>query len=244
MFDHSLWDRVLHEHVDTRGRVDYGAIATSAPFREYLWRLSRTDAAGLRDDRERLAFWINAYNALTIQAVLQTLPQDVALWAEYSVQDVKLDGLSLWKGIIFDVGGSRRTLDAIEHDILREEDGLRDPRIHVVLVCAAKGCPPLWNRAYTGEHIKKQLEAAMRRFVGDPRQCTIDAALGVIRISRVIEWYQGDFTALSFSPHAPSVAAFMALHVDDSALAEALKSRTWRFEYMDYDWKLNLRRER
>ncbi|MFQ5502164.1 MAG: DUF547 domain-containing protein, partial [Phycisphaerae bacterium] len=242
VFDHGLWDGVVRKHVDEQGRVDYAAIARSVEFREYLWRLSKTDAAGLRDDRQRLAFWINAYNALTIQSVLQTLPQDAALWPEYSVQDVKIEGLSLWKGIEFDVGGGRRTLDAIEHEILRKQDGLRDPRIHVALVCAARGCPSLWNRAYTGERIKKQLAEAMRRFVNDKRQCTIDLVHGVIRTSKVIKWYGGDFTAPSFSPHASSVPAFMALRVDDSALAEALKSRHWRFEYLDYDWKLNLRR--
>jgi len=242
VFDHGLWDGVVRKHVDEHGGVDYAAISRSVGFREYLWRLSKTDAAGLRDDRQRLAFWINAYNALTIQAVLQTLPQDAALWPEYSVQDVKIEGLSLWKGIVFDVGGGRRTLDAIEHDILRKQDGLRDPRIHVALVCGANGCPPLWNRAYTGENIKKQLSETIRRFVNDKRQCTIDLVHGVIRISKVIEWYGGDFTALSFSPHAPSIPAFLALYVNDPVLAKALKLREWRFEYMDYDWKLNLRR--
>lgn len=242
IFDHGLWDRVLRAHVDEAGNVDYAGIARSEAFREYLWRLSRTDAAGLANDRERLAFWINAYNALTIRAVLDTLPQDRDRWAEYSVQDVRVGGKSLWKGPVFDVGGGRRTLDAIEHDILRRQDGLRDPRIHVALVCAARGCPPLWNRAYTGAAIQEQLAAAMRRFVNNERQCAIDPARGLIRISRVFDWYRDDFSSPAFSPRAESVPAFLAMSVDDPALAAALQSRAWRFEYVEYDWKLNLRR--
>ena len=239
-FDHSLWDRVLRKYVDDRGGVDYAGIGESAPFREYLYRLSKTDAAELGDDHQRLAFWINAYNALTIHAVLETLPKDRAAWPAYSIRDQKIDGKDIWNGMVFSVGEGRWTLNQIEHEILRKRDGLRDPRIHVALVCGARGCPPLWNRAYTGKAIDDQLAEAVRRFITNPRQCLIDPKKELIRISKVFEWYAADFTNPKFSPHAESIPAFLALWTKDPALTKALKSRTWRMEYFDYDWKLNL----
>ena len=241
-FDHGLWDRVLRKYVDDRGGVDYAGIGESASFREYLYRLSKTDAAALRDDHQRLAFWINAYNALTIHAVLKTLPKDHAAWPAYSIRDQRIDGKDIWDGMAFAVGGGRWTLNQIEHEIIRKRDGLRDPRIHVALVCGARGCPPLWNRAYTGKAIDGQLAEAMRRFMGNPRQCSIDPKKGSIRISKVFEWYAADFTNPEFSPHAESIPSFLALWARDSGLAKTLNSRSWRMEYFDYDWKLNLQR--
>ena len=241
-FDHGSWNEVLGKFVDDRGLVNYAGIAESAAFREYLKRLADFNAAALKDDGVRLAFWINAYNALTIRAVLRTLGGDRAKWSEYSILDQKIDGQSLWKGMSFDVGGGRWTLDAIEHEILRKRDGLRDPRIHVALVCAAGSCPPLWNRAYLGREVKEQLAAAMRRFVSDPRQCAIDGKKRTIRISRVFDWYAADFTDPRFSPRAESIPAFLARSVDDAALARSLRTGDWRVEYFEYNWKLNLQR--
>ena len=239
-FDHGLWDDVVSTFVNNQGLVNYDGIATSGAFHEYLYRLAKTDAAGLADDRQRLAFWINAYNALTLWAVLDTLPQDRTKWPEYSIKDQRIGGDNLWEGLRFTLGGGTWSLDEIEHEILRKQDGLRDPRIHVALVCGARGCPPLWNRAYTGEAIKVELDAAVRRFVSNPSQCSIDARTGVIRISKVFDWYGGDFRDSRFSPRADSIPAFLSAYVKDAALAKALRSQEWEMEYFDYDWKLNL----
>jgi len=137
-FDHSLWDAILQKCVNEGGRVNYAEIKASEAFPKYLAKLKATNASDLVDDQDRLAFWINAYNALTIQGVLQTLPADESQWPDYRITDQKVHGKSLWKGMRFDVGGGERTLDGIEHGILRKQDGLRDPRIHVALVCAAR----------------------------------------------------------------------------------------------------------
>ncbi|MCG8403918.1 MAG: DUF547 domain-containing protein [Phycisphaerales bacterium] len=239
-FDHRLWDQALRKFVDAEGLVDYASFSKSKAFQNYLERLSKADAAGLENDKERLAFWINAYNALTIQGVLKTLPQDQKAWREYSIKDQKVNGQTLWKGMKFKVGGGRWSLDEIEHEIIRKQDGLRDPRIHVALVCAARGCPPLWNRAYTGKEVDEQLASAMRRFVKNRKNCLIDRDKRVIRISKVFEWYRKDFTDPGFSPRAESVAAFLAMSVDDPALSRTLRTYDWRLKYFDYDWKLNL----
>ncbi len=241
-FDHSHWDAVLTQHVDDHGRVNYSGIRDSRLFREYLANLEATPADQLIDDRDRLAFWINAYNALTIQAVLATLPADRSQWPDYRITEQKAKGKSIWKGMPFNVGGGRWTLDEIEHSILRKQDGLRDPRIHVALVCAARGCPPLWNRAYTGDQIDDQLVATMNRFVSNPRQCLIDLKRRSIRISKVFEWYGADFVDGKFMPHAASIPEFLASYVTDNAVAQALLASRWKVTYFDYDWKLNTQR--
>jgi Protein of unknown function, DUF547 len=241
-FDHSMWDAVLRKSVDDGGLVDYSGIKASRAFRDYLASLSAASADALIDDRDRLAFWINAYNALTIQAVLQTLPPDRSAWPDYRITEQKVGGKSLWKGIRFDVGGGRWTLDEIEHNILRKKDGLRDPRIHVALVCAARGCPPLWNRAFTGDKIDDQLAAAMKRFVSTPKQCAIDVDRRAIRISKVFEWYGSDFLDNKFTPHAASIPKFLAAYVVDEPVAKALLEGTWDVTYVEYDWKLNIQR--
>ncbi len=240
-FDHGLWDAVVRRTVDDRGRVRYAEIGSDARYREYLYRLAHTDAGGLADDHERLAFWINAYNALTIKAVLLTLPADRAAWPRYSIKDQAVGGRSLWKGMVFQVGGAKWTLDGIEHQILRKQDGLRDPRIHVAIVCAARGCPRLWNRAYEPAKIDEQLATAVRRYTSDPRQCRIDVAGRTLQLSKIFDWYGGDFVDSSFSPNAPSVPAFLARYAgDDAKRTRALSQGKWDIDYFDYDWKLNL----
>lgn len=241
-FDHALWNTALARHVDDKGNVDYAGIGRDRSFDEYLHRLANTDAARLADDRQRLAFWINAYNALTLRAVLDTLPADRSKWEDYSIKDQRIRGRSIWKAMEFSVGGARHTLDGIEHNVLRKQDGLRDPRIHVALVCAARGCPHLWNRAYDATAIDEQLTDAMRRFVQDPRQCTIDRASRTVIISKVFKWYASDFTDPRFRPHARTVPAFLGKYVPDADLSKALSAGTWTLEYHDYDWRLNLKR--
>ncbi len=239
-FDHGLWDRALQAHVDDRGRVAYEAMKRNAAFEQYLFRLSRTDADGLATDAERLAFWINAYNALTIQGVLDTLPDSPESWPDYRISEVRIGDRTLWKGVRFRVGGGEFTLDEIEHEILRKRDGLRDPRIHVALVCAARGCPPLWNRAFTAAAIDQQLTAAMRRFVADRNQMAVDVSDRVIRISRIFDWYGADFTNPAFMPHAESIPHFLANYCEEAAIAESLRKGDWRLEFNEYDWRLNI----
>jgi len=241
-FDHGLWGRVLGDHVDDEGLVDYAGIRRSDAFREYLYRLAQTDATGLRNDDERLAFWINAYNALTIKAVLDTLPQDQTAWPEYSIQDQRVGGRSIWKGISFKVGGRMLTLDEVEHSVLRKQEGLRDPRMHLALVCAARGCPALRNQAYTGEQVKRQLRSAVDRFLRDKTRCRIDAEAAVVHLSKVFEWYAEDFTDPSFSPHADSVVLFLAMSARNGDLARTLRGVDFEIQYLEYDWKLNVQR--
>ncbi len=239
-FDHKLWDAVLREHVNEKGRVDYAAVQKDEQFDRYLEQLEAVDVKQLKNADERLAFWINAYNALTIRAVLDTLPADQSKWAEYRIIDQKVNGTSIWKGRKFDIGGEQHTLDDIEHNVIRKRDGLRDPRIHVALVCAAKGCPYLWNRAFSGAEVREQLAAAMRRFAANDKQVKIEKSSKTITISKIFEWYGTDFANPKFFPHGKSIPIFLAEYVSDQSTVAALRRGKWTIGYFEYDWHLNI----
>lgn len=243
-FDHGLWDAVLQQHVTEQGLVDYGAIRGDDRFSEYLYRLANTDAAGLSDDSQRLAFWINAYNALTIKAVLETLPDDRSKWSEYSIKDQTVGDKNIWTGLRFRVGGGTWTLDQIEHDILGGKGVHRDPRTHLVIVCAARGCPRLWNRAYDPKNIDDQLSGAVQRFVHDPNQFQIDESNRTLKLNKVFKWYGNDFSSPESAPNAPTVPAFLGKYIPDPPLTRSMTQDVWKLEYSDYDWKLNIAPER
>lgn len=253
---------MLAAHVDDAGLVDYSAMAGDTRFREYLYRLAHTDPTGVGDGRARLAFWINAYNALVVQGVVATLPADRKAWYDYTVLSVEVAGIDargkgFFEGLRFVVGGRRYSLDEIEHAVLLQRpermgaDGAwyrsvgpspPDVRIHFALVCAARGCPKLRREAYGARRIDEQLAAAVTRFVRDADRVRFDRRAHTMRVSELLAWYGDDLTNRRYSGHAGSVAAFLARYVDDPALARSLGTEVWRTEYLPYDWSLNVRR--
>ena len=254
---HAMWSAVLSDRVDEVGLVDYAALRGDRRYREYLHRLAHTDPGGLANDNHKLAFWINAYNALAIQGVLETLPVDTQKWPTYSVLAVRIDGEDFFKGLRFVVAGRRYGLDEIEKAILlrapawfdkdpagygRLGPRTPDPRVHFALVCCAKGCPPLQRRAYRGGEIDRQLAEAARKFAADPARCRFDVGRKVLSVSQLLQWYAEDLTSERFAPHAESVAKFLARYVADPKVAASLGNDRWRIEYLPYDWTLNLRR--
>lgn len=261
-FGHDLWNQVLGDHVNQAGLVDYAAIKADERFWEYVHRLGDTDPRGFPTSDARLAFWINAYNALVIQGVLETLPDDRSRWPGYRVIDVDLPevdepGKEFFVGLRFAVGEHRYTLEEIEKAVLlqrwsgapKESEHYAavgtanvDPRIHFALVCAAKGCPKLRSAAYESSRVQTQLDDAVRDFARDRKQVTFDLERRRMRGSKLLEWYGGDLTNARYKPHAESVAAFLARYVDDGGLARSLTVDHWETSFIEYDWRLNLRR--
>jgi hypothetical protein len=142
-----------------------------------------------------------------------------------SIREIGGPDKSPWQRIVVRVVGRELSLDAIEHEIVRPRFG--DPRVHFALNCAARGCPPLRAEAYTGERLQVQLDAATRAALNDPQfvdasQCGSEA--GVLRLSRIFEWYADDFGELR---------AFLDRYRAEPIAAEC------SIEYMDYDWALN-----
>jgi len=261
-FRHDLWGQVLTAHVDDEGLVDYAALGESGEFQEYLHRLANTDPAAVGGSRDRLAFWINAYNALALLGVLESLPPERSAWDAFTVLQVTVPGVEergkgFFQGLRFQVGGRRLTLDEIEKAVIFQVPEwvagdqayyrsagpeVPDPRVHFALVCAARGCVKLHREAYEGARLDGQLAEAVRQFTRDSARARFDATTRTMHLSRLLEWYRDDLTDPRFSPHGRTVAEFLSRYVDDGALARALSSGSWRAVYVDYDWRLNLRR--
>jgi len=228
--DLDAYARVLEAHTrevsDAAGvRVDYPAIARSSEWRSVVKSLATSDPAVLRSREERLAFWINAYNVLAIDLVARNLPLE-------SIRDIGSLLRPVWKREAGQIGARAYTLDEIEHEILRP---LGDPRIHAAIVCASVSCPALARAPYRAASLDAQLDAALERFLADPRKgAHFDAASGVLRLSSIFSWFADDFASrggvLRFlTPHLPApMRRRLADHAGEVELA-----------YFDYDWSLN-----
>jgi hypothetical protein len=224
-FDHGRFDRALAAHV-TDGRVDYAAFAASREFTAYLGMLSSFDPSRLERD-ERLAFWINAYNAFTIELINRNEERR-------SIRKISRP----WSTRFIRIGGRTLSLDDIEHEIVRKE--FREPRIHFALVCAAKGCPPLRSEAYTGPMLERQLDDQTVTFLTrTPGKNWVDVATGTVWLSPIFKFrdYEKDFGG-----SREAIGRFVAGYFRRAGLraeAEVLERGRFALKYTDYDWSLN-----
>ncbi len=228
--DHSAFDRLLRDNV-RNGLVDYDAFGKSEAFRAYLASLAQVDVAAL-DTAERLAFWINVYNAFTIRLINVHEERD-------SIRNIKKTALAIkghgpWRERLVKAGGRQLHLDNVEHDIIRKD--FKEPRIHFALVCAALSCPPLRAEAYSGAALDRQLDDQAQEFMlRSPAKNRIDVARGIAHFSPIMaSYYRGDFGG-SDAAIARTLAAYYPLGPERSLL----ESGKARIEATDYDWTLN-----
>lgn len=223
--DHSALDRLLVAHVQG-GLVDYAGLGQeTASLDAYLESLARADLAGASRE-ELLAFYINAYNACTLRMILRHYP------GIRSIRDIEDDyGYHQWKTREWVLAGQTLSLDDMEHEILRKQ--LEEPRIHFAIVCASKGCPPLWEHAYSAENIAAELDMAAGRFLASPQGMAVDRGGNELRVSRIFDWFKEDFTR-----HG-TLLEFIGLYVDDATRAWIFSGDLPDVEYLDYDWSLN-----
>ncbi len=245
-FTHTDFDRVLARFVDTEGRVDYTALAAdSADLDRYYARLAEAspDRSPERfpDEDARLAYWINAYNAAAIKAVLTHYP--IA-----SVRDVRppralfflprLSGFFLFQRII--LGGKGMSLYALENQIIRKR--FADPRIHFALNCASASCPTLPRRAFSAAGLDEELAREARDFVAQERNVHIDPGSGIISLSSIFKWYEGDF--LSWQKHEKpgeeaTLLAYISPLLPPDRAAVLRTCSECRVDFIPYDWQLN-----
>ena len=176
--DHSSLQSVLSTHVDAAGNVDYAAVQATGALDEYLTALETAAEPGGRADK--MAFWINAYNALTVDLIADNFPLS-------SIKE--LDGGDPWESRRFTVAGQLVTLNHIEHMILRP---MGDARIHAAVNCASRGCPPLPRVAFTGARLDEQLNAVSTAWI-QSNGITVDVEHGMVSLSKIFEWYGDDF---------------------------------------------------
>jgi len=242
-FDHShaAWDALLKRHVvvapnGVSSRADYaGFRADRAALQAYVDGLSAVTQAEYRGWKreQQLAFLINAYNAQTVSLVLTRYP-DLA-----SIKDLGSILKSPWKRQFFTLLGAERSLDDVEHGLIRAPGAFEEPRIHFAVNCASVGCPMLRAEAFVAERLDMQLEDAARKFLADRTRNRLDAGSGALEISKIFDWYREDFEKGA----SGSLARFLA-HFSDQ-LADGATARTLvrdgrpPIRYLDYDWKLN-----
>lgn len=233
VMDHAAFDALLRAHVTADGLVDYEAFARAPTFTPYLQALAATDPSPW-PRADQLAYWINVYNAYTIHLINSRGEQR-------SIRNInKRFGVTLkspWAEPVVRAAGRTLTLDDVEHRIIRPTYG--DARIHVALVCAAMGCPPLRPEAYLGTRLDGQLDDQARRFLATRTKNRVDVAGGVVHGSPIFTWYRDDFGGT-----LAGVGAFWARYLDDAAARALLTSGRFRWEDTPYDWSLNAQRRR
>lgn len=223
--DHSAFDALLRAHV-VDGSVDYDAFRDAPAFRGYLEALDRARPEALPAP-ERLAFWIDVYNAYTIELITRH-------GERASIRNVNPVGGGPWREPLVRAGGRRLHLDQVEHDILRKE--FHEPRVHFALVCAARSCPPLRSEAYTGARLEQQLEDQARRFLrGLPELNRVEAEAGRVVLSPIVgDWYRRDF-----GPDDAALGRFLARYWPEGPERALLLSGRFRVATSEYDWALN-----
>lgn len=226
-FDHGVWDGLVARHV-ADGRVDYAGFRKDrAALDGYLAAVRQARLATLSGP-ENLALLINAYNACTVRLLLDgsggRLPT--------SIRDLD----DPWGRKSCSLAGEAVSLDTIEHGLLRPL--FKDTRLHAAVNCASKSCPPLASFAFRGEAIDAQLQERVEAMVGNGTHVRVEA--GRLLVSKLFDWYGGDFTDASWKGAASSVAAYVLRHAgpDLRPKLEALGPAP-KLAFLDYDWSLN-----
>jgi Protein of unknown function, DUF547 len=242
-FDHSIWDDLLQKHVhmiqDGRAsEVDYRAfLQKREELQSYLSKLSAVNANEFATwtKSEQLAFLINAYNAYTIELILTRYPE------LDSIKELGSFLRSPWKKKFIPLLGEIRSLDDIEHGMIRKKGAYNEPRIHFAVNCASIGCPALLNDAFTGTKLEQQLEAVTRAFLADRSRNRYNAKTGRVEVSKIFDWYREDFESGWRDWH--SLNQFLAHYADSltdtSDAKKKLVAGNVKIRFLDYDWKLN-----
>ncbi len=225
--DHQLWQQVLDDYLvvspDGVNKVDYEGIQleSDSALDQYIKYLSGFDPRSLRA-AEQMSFWINLYNALTVQLVAK----------HYPVESIREIGGSLlsrgpWDDEAIVLAGKSLTLNDIEHRILRPN--FRDYRIHFAVNCASIGCPNLMPMVFSPENMEDILQRATKDFLKHPRGIRIENSVAVL--SSIFQWYQEDF-----GEDESEMLSTLAKYLDSPAIL--LSINTSDIEY-EYDWRVN-----
>ena len=220
---HMAWDGLLKKYVNDQGLVNYKGIrADSLALNAYLQELAGHLPSKSWTDTDRLAYWINAYNAFTVQRIVRGYPVK-------SIKDLggtKIFVDTPWDQHFIKLGDTRYSLNDLEHRIIRKQ--FADNRIHVALVCAAISCPRLRNEAYTGPRLNEQLDAQGRDFVNNPAKNKLTPA-DKPQVSSIFNFYPKDFTKNGSTSVQDFINRYAAQKIKPNA----------PLSYLEYNWGLN-----
>jgi hypothetical protein len=218
---HKKWDMLLKKHVQDNGLVDYKGFGhDSSELNKYLQLLSTTHPRDDWEENEKMAYWINAYNAFTVKLIVDHYPVE-------SIKEIK-KGIpfvnSVWGLKFIQIEGETYDLNNIEHGILRKY--FPDARVHAAINCASISCPPLRSEAFVASKLDQQLEESMHVFINDPMRNKVST--NKAEISKIFSWFGTDFKS-----HAGSVRSFINLFANEKV------SENGKISYLDYNWQLN-----
>ena len=212
---HENWDKLLQANVSESGDVNYEGFKSSiAKLDQYLSSLSKASPKSDWSRNEKLAYWINAYNAFTIKLILNNYPLT-------SIQEI--NGGKAWDLKFIEIEGSKYSLNQIENEIIRPQ--FKEPRIHFAVNCAAKSCPKLNNQAFMPSDLDRQLEKMTVEFVNNSQKNQLKEQS--ISISKIFDWYKQDFTANG------TLIDFLNKYSEVKIASSASVS------FKDYNWELN-----
>lgn len=212
VLDHSTWNDLLKKFVDNDGNVNYSGFKKDiAGLEAYLALLSQNAPLPSWGKNEKLAFYINLYNAATVKLIVDNYPTK-------SIKDIP----NRWKKEWISVNGDVTSLNDIEHKILRK---MNEPRIHFAINCASYSCPKLLNTAFTEQNMERLLSKATIDFVNDKKRNRFEG--GTAQLSKIFKWYKNDFT------EEASLLEYINMYLDNPTRKDA------KVEYLDYDWSLN-----
>jgi len=224
--EHESLSRILQTYVKD-GLVEYPALKTRRQsLDQYLVEVASVAEPEFKrwTEPQQLAFLINAYNAYTLQLIIDHYPVK-------SIKEIGSFFKGPWDQPAVRLFGRILTLNNLEHDIIRVD--YPDPRIHFALVCAARGCPPLRDEAYLAERLEKQLDDQARQFLATLAKNRVDAGTRRVYLSSIFKWYGADFE----KKHGSVLAALQPYWPKESA--PALGQGRFKIRYTDYDWSLN-----
>ncbi len=243
-FDHShqAWDALLKKHVvllpgKSASQVRYAEFAKDrAALKAYLASLSAVAEAEFQrwPKPQQMAFLINAYNAFTVELILEHYPVK-------SIKDIGSDLFSnRWKRRFFRLLGRESYLDQIEHEILRKPGAYDEPRVHFAVNCASVGCPMLREEAFVAERLEAQLEEQAVRFLSDRSRNRVGAG-GRLEVSRIFDWFKEDWTSgyQGIQSREQYFAKYARLLSDDPAQQRRVAEGKAPIAFLDYDWSLN-----
>ena len=235
-FNYQDYAKVLQTYVDDRGLVDYSGLQAN---REQLDRFNQSlgevssEVYKSWNEAAQIAFLSNAYNAFTLQSIIDQEP------LKDSIRDIR----GVWNRRKFNLAGSEKTLDNIEHDILRKE--FNEPRIHVALVCAAISCPPLRNEPYIAEQLDTQLNDQTIKFANSIHGFKLDRQDEKVYLSSIFKWYGKDFIEsydidekFNGNDQQRAVLNYFSPHLEPQD-RQFLEQNDYKVKYLDYDWSLN-----
>lgn len=210
--NHNEWDKLLKKHISQSGKVNYQSFKKDKiKLHEYINYLTINSPDKAWSKNEKLTYWINTYNALTIDLILRNYPLK-------SIKDIK----DPWDQRLWKFGDKWQNLNDIEHKILRK---MNEPRIHFAIVCASVSCPKLLNEAFTADNLEAQLTSATKEFLTDTSKNELSKDR--IKLSKIFKWFKKDFEDNG------SLIDFLNQYSDVSISNSAKKS------YKDYNWDLN-----